>query len=55
MIASTLLHSAFYKFTPLQDPDAVVMRLRALTQGPFGQIFNGHTTNPIDTDSVVTP
>lgn len=26
--------------------------LRALTQGPFGQVFNGHTTNPIDTDSV---
>ena len=39
MIASTLLHSAFYKFTPLQDPDAVVMRLRALTQGLLGSIL----------------
>jgi hypothetical protein len=26
--------------------------LRALTQGPFGQVFNGHTTQPIDTESV---
>lgn len=26
--------------------------MRALTQGPFGQIFNGHTTTPIDMDSV---
>ncbi|WP_245717345.1 hypothetical protein [Nocardia jejuensis] len=25
--------------------------LRALTQGPFGAIFNGHTTTPIDTTS----
>ncbi|MGX1806943.1 hypothetical protein ACWIGI_14615 [Nocardia sp. NPDC055321] len=25
--------------------------LRALTQGPFGAIFNGHTTTPIDTAS----
>ncbi|MTE14977.1 hypothetical protein GLP40_19650 [Nocardia sp. CT2-14] len=25
--------------------------LRALTQGPFGAVFNGHTTTPIDTDS----
>lgn len=25
--------------------------LRALTQGPFGAIFNGHTTTPIDTNS----
>ncbi|WP_459547016.1 hypothetical protein [Nocardia sp. X0981] len=26
--------------------------LRALTQGPFGAVFNGQTTVPIDTDSV---
>ncbi|MEC3918208.1 hypothetical protein [Nocardia sp. CDC160] len=25
--------------------------LRALTQGPFGAVFNGHTTTPIDTNS----
>lgn len=25
--------------------------LRALTQGPFGAIFNGHTTTPIDTNA----
>lgn len=26
--------------------------LRALTEGPFGSVFNGHTTTPIDMDSV---
>lgn len=26
--------------------------LRALTQGPFGAVFNGHTTVPIDTSAV---
>ncbi|WP_246023800.1 hypothetical protein [Nocardia yunnanensis] len=25
--------------------------LRALTQGPFGAVFNGHTTTPIDTNA----
>jgi UPF0176 protein len=39
MIASTLLHSAFYKFTPLTDPDAVVARLRVLTEGLLGSIL----------------
>ncbi|MEV6071816.1 hypothetical protein AB0L82_35205 [Nocardia sp. NPDC052001] len=41
--------------TPEQYDAAIVplrRSMRALTQGPFGQIFNGHTTVPIDMDAV---
>lgn len=42
MIPSPLLHTAFFKFTPLPDPDAVVLRLRALTNGLLGSILVAH-------------
>ena len=34
-----ILHSAFYKFVALTDTDAIVTRLRALTQGLHGSIL----------------
>ena len=36
---SPLFHIAFYKFVPLSDPDAVVLRLRALTAHVLGSIL----------------
>ena len=54
MIASTLRHTAFFKFTPLPDPDAVVARLRLLTAGLLGSILvaeegiNGVLAGPVD-------
>ncbi|WP_174557085.1 hypothetical protein [Nocardia jejuensis] len=41
--------------TPEQYEDAIIAlrrSMRALTQGPFGQVFNGATTVPIDMDAV---
>jgi UPF0176 protein len=37
--ASPLWHSAFYKFVVLDDPDAVVLQLRALTHALLGSIL----------------
>ena len=36
---SALFHIAFYKFVPIADVDAVVARLRELTQGVLGSIL----------------
>ena len=37
--AAALWHSAFYKFVALDDPDALVLRLRALTQALLGSVL----------------
>ena len=37
--AMPLFHIAFYKFTPLADPDAVVLALRALTVDLLGSVL----------------
>ena len=37
--AATLWHSAFYKFVVLDDPDALVLQLRALTQALLGSVL----------------
>ncbi len=42
MITSPLFHIAFYKFTPLTDPDAVVLRLRSLSADVLGSILVAH-------------
>jgi UPF0176 protein len=38
LAASALLHSAFYRFTPVVDPVATAAELRALAQALFGSI-----------------
>lgn len=50
--ARALLHSAFYRFTPVADPVATGAELRALAQGLFGSItvategLNGAVSGP---------
>ena len=50
---ATLLHSAFYRFTPLADPQAAAVALRALAAGLHGSIIvagegiNGAVAGPV--------
>jgi len=50
---SVLLHSAFYRFTPLSDPAAAALAICTLAQGLFGSItvagegLNGAVAGPI--------
>ena len=50
--APTLQHSAFYRFTPLPDPQAAATTLRAQARGLFGAILvagegvNGAVSGP---------
>ena len=41
-VPAALVHTAFFKFTPLADPDAVVARLRELTTAVLGSILVAH-------------
>ena len=41
-ISSTIHHAAFYKFVPLDDPEAVSVFLRELTTNLLGSILVAH-------------
>ena len=46
MIESALLHTAFYKFAHLAQPDGVAARLRALTASPAHPVLGSVLVAP---------